>query len=66
MIRTMGFVAMAGGFLIISPGMRQGGFEAGLKMAAYLDNHSPYSYIAIAAAMAGMLILLARSAGVKH
>jgi hypothetical protein len=66
MIRMIGLVGMAGGFLVISPPMRQAGIETGLKVAAYLDGHSPYSYVVVATAMVGMTILLARSVGVRR
>jgi len=54
---------MAGGFLAISPGLRQGALQSGLQMGSYLDSHSPYSYAVVAAAIVGTMILLARSAG---
>ena len=63
MIRTVGLIAMAGGFLAISPGLRQGALQSGLQMGSYLDSHSPYSYAVVAAAIVGTMILLARSAG---
>lgn len=65
MIRMIGLIGMAGGFLVISPGMRQTGLNGGLKLAAYLDSHSPYSYIAVTLAMVGAMILLARSMKVR-
>jgi len=62
----IGLIGMAGGFLVISPGMRQTGLDGGLKLATYLDSHSPYSYILVTMAMVGAMILLARSMKVKH
>jgi len=66
MIRMIGLIGMAGGFFVISPGMRQAGLENGLKMAAYLDSHSPYSYVVVTMAMVGAMVLLARSAKVRR
>jgi hypothetical protein len=66
MIRTIGLIGLAGGFFMMSPGMRQAALQAGLQMGSYLDSHSPYSYAVVTAAMLGAMILLARSAGAKR
>ena len=57
---------MAGGFLVISPPMRQAALQAGLSTGAYLDRYSPYSYAAVTVAIMGLLILLARSVAVRR
>lgn len=66
MIRTIGLIGMAGGFLVISAPMRQAALQTGLGMAAYLDSHSPYSYVVVTAAIVGTMVLLARSVGVRQ
>jgi hypothetical protein len=66
MIRTIGIVGMAGGFLVISPALRQGALQTGLQIGTYLDSHSPYSYAVVAAAIVGTMVLLARSVGAKR
>ena len=66
MIRTIGLIGLAGGFLVISPPMRQAALQAGLSTGACLDKYSPYSYAAVTAAILGVLILLARSVAVKR
>jgi hypothetical protein len=62
MIRAIACLGMAGGFLLISPSLRQTLAEVGADSFVYLNAHSPLSYVAAAAATIGMLALLARSA----
>ncbi|MGA3097702.1 MAG: hypothetical protein ABSF25_14715 [Bryobacteraceae bacterium] len=62
----IGIFGLAGGFVVISPGIRQAGLENGLRVTAFLNSHSPYSYIGVTMAMVGAMILLARSAKVRH
>ena len=66
MIRTIGLIGMAGGFLVISPPMRDAALQAGLSMGACLEKYSPYSYVALSATILSVLILLARSVAVKR
>jgi hypothetical protein len=62
MIRGISLTGMAGGFLLISPSLRQDLADAGTQSLAYLNAHSPFSYVAAAVAAIGMLALLVRSA----
>ncbi len=62
MIRATALIAMAGGFLFISPSLRQTVAEAGLGSLAFLNDHGPYSYFAAGALALGALFFAARSA----
>jgi len=62
MIRTIGLLGMAGGFVMISPNLRVEAGDALLQSAAYLNAHSPYSYLLFAGVAVAILTLLARSA----
>ncbi|MGD0499890.1 MAG: hypothetical protein ABSC23_15785 [Bryobacteraceae bacterium] len=62
MIRTIGLLGMAGGFLFISPSIRGSVGEWGLNAQAYLTAHGPYSWAAAGGAALGAIMLLARSA----
>ncbi len=57
MVRLISLMAMAGGFLAISPHLRDtvltGYSNAGIAM----DTYSPYSYIGLGAAVLGGLVL---------
>jgi hypothetical protein len=48
---------MAGGFLVISPGMRETVTTGFAQAAAELDKYSPYSYAGVALALLGGLML---------
>jgi hypothetical protein len=48
MARILGVFGFTGGFLMISPDLRQG-LLAGIHFAdSFLQNYSPYSYLAVA------------------
>ena len=57
MLRACSLLGMTGGFLAISPGMRGSVLDAFAVAAAELDKHSPYSYIGVAFALLGGLVL---------
>jgi hypothetical protein len=59
-------MVMAGGFLAISPTLRQDAFRTALQTESFLDSHSPYSYLVAMAVVVGMAILLARSVAMKR
>ncbi len=60
MLRTVGILAFAGGFVLISAELRQMAADGALQVAAYLNAHSPYSYVGTAAGVLGVMALLAR------
>ncbi|MBZ5582052.1 MAG: hypothetical protein LAQ30_07565 [Acidobacteriia bacterium] len=60
MIRTIGIFGFAGGFVLISPALREALQQAAMQSAAYLNAHSPYSYVGVVAAALGIMALLAR------
>ncbi len=62
MIRAIGIFGFAGGFVLLSPALRDALGQAALQSTAYLNAHSPYSYIGVVAAAFGIMALLARSA----
>ena len=66
MTRAIGIIVMAGGFLAISPNLRQDAFRRALQTGSFLESHSPYSYLAVIAVGVGMAILLARSVAEKR
>ncbi|MBZ5624400.1 MAG: hypothetical protein LAQ69_37745 [Acidobacteriia bacterium] len=62
MARALSLIGMAGGFLAISPKIREclvdGYNQAGIGM----DAHSPYSYIALSVAVVGALLVFLNKA----
>ncbi len=60
MLRMTGILAFAGGFVLISPELRQMAADAALKITAYLNAHSPFSYVGTAAVVLGVMALFAR------
>ncbi len=63
MVRALGIFSMAGGFLLISPNLREGLSLGVLQGVGYLNTYSPYSYVGVGITVLGMLTLLARSLG---
>ena len=62
MLRAFSLLGMTGGFLIISPGLRETILTGFAQAAAGLDRYSPYSYIIVAIALlGGLMIAFARS-----
>ena len=47
MARALGMFGFTGGFLIISPQLRQTLIDAANSSLTFVQNHSPYSYVGI-------------------
>ena len=47
MARVLGLFGFTGGFLIISPQLRQTLLDAAGSSLAFVQSHSPYSYVGI-------------------
>jgi hypothetical protein len=62
MLRALGLFGLAGLFLTISPQLRYQLGDGVARGVAFLDAHSPYSYIATGLAFLGVVALMARSA----
>jgi hypothetical protein len=56
MLRACSLVGLAGGFLIISPGLRGTLLQGFIQAAAGLEKYSPYSYAVVALALLGGLM----------
>jgi hypothetical protein len=54
-------MGMAGGFLWLSPSLRESLGDVALQSLAFLDAHSPLSYLAVGAAALATLFMLVRS-----
>lgn len=61
MIRTLALIGMGGGFLWLSPSLRESIADGALKSLAYLEAHSPLSYLAVGVAALATLFMLVRS-----
>jgi hypothetical protein len=62
MLRAFSLLGMTGGFLVISPGLRETLLSALVQAVAGLDKYSPYSYIALALALlGGLMVAFAKS-----
>ena len=57
MLRVCSLLGLAGGFLIISPGLRETALGGLAQAAAGLEKYSPYSYAGVAIALLGGLIV---------
>lgn len=62
MARMIGIGGMAGGFLLISPPLRQSLSEAAASAYAWLNCYSPYSFMAVGVAGVAGLVCAFRSA----
>lgn len=47
MARVLGLFGFTGGFLMISPNLRQTLMDSMANSASFVEHHSPYSYIGI-------------------
>ncbi|MGO9968335.1 MAG: hypothetical protein ACLPY2_13765 [Bryobacteraceae bacterium] len=66
MIRALGFLTMGGSFLAISPQLREDLFFQAHKLTGKLNDYSPYSYIALALCLFGLITMsLYRSTGLR-
>jgi hypothetical protein len=50
-------MAMAGGFLMISPNLRLSLLGQYTQAGVTMDNYSPYSWVALGLAVAGLLLV---------
>jgi hypothetical protein len=57
MARALGIFGFTGGFLVISPALRQTLVEASSSGLAFIHNYSPYSYIGLVAVGMGAVAL---------
>jgi len=57
MLKAFSLLGMTSGFLVISPGLRGAVMNGFALAAAELDKYSPYSYVGVAFALLGGLIL---------
>jgi hypothetical protein len=62
MVRTVSLIAMSGGFLMISPKLRDSLLGGYSQAGSVMDAHSPYSYVVLGVAIIGaLLIFLSRA-----
>jgi hypothetical protein len=57
MVRVLSLMAMTGGFLAISPHLRDSLLGGYTQAGATMDQNSPYSYIALGLAVVGALMV---------
>jgi hypothetical protein len=60
MVRGISLIAMTGGFLAISPNLRNTLLGGYTKAGVTMDANSPYSYVALGLAVVGMLLVFLR------
>lgn len=58
MARALGLFGFTGGFLVVSPGLRQNLIDAVSVSSIFLQSHSPYSYIGLAVVGMGAVTLI--------
>lgn len=57
MARVLGLFGFTGGFLIISPDLRQMVLDGFGSSLSFVQNHSPFSYVGIVVAVFGLVSL---------
>ena len=57
MLRILGLFGFTGGFLVISPAMRNAILDIGAMVGNFVQDHSPYSYVAAAILVFGGITL---------
>jgi len=57
MTRILGLFGFTGGFLLISPDLRQTVLAGASSLTVFADQHSPYSYIALVLLVFGGITL---------
>ncbi len=62
MIRSIGVLVLAGGYVALSPSLRELLGQYGLRAEGFLADHSPYSWAALGCAALLAMALMARSA----
>ena len=66
MIRYLGSVGLAGGFLVFSPNIRESVGDLGVNVRTYLVAHSPYSWAAVAGGTLLAMWFLARASACNN
>ncbi len=61
MMRVLGLLGFAGGFLIISPALRQMVMDGANSAGQFASEHSPYSYVGLAILVFGGVTLSLRT-----
>ena len=57
MMRILGLFGFTGGFLVISPALRQTVLDGANSVAVFAEQHSPYSYAGVAILVFGGVTL---------
>jgi hypothetical protein len=57
MVRALGMLGLAGGFLLISPKLRFSIIDGLSEASLGLERHSPYSYVVLGVAVLGGLLI---------
>ena len=66
MVRAIGLIGMTGGFLAISPALRESVAETLSQASMTLEEHSPVSYIALGAVLfVGLLYYFSRGTAAR-
>ena len=58
MARALGLFGFTGGFLVVSPGLRQNLIDVVSVSSSFIQGHSPYSYIGLAVVGMGAVTLI--------
>jgi hypothetical protein len=66
MIRGLAMVGMGGGFLLISPALRENVGFGITAVTEFLNDYSPFSYIAATIGIVALLTLSLHNAGTKR
>ena len=66
MARALSLFGFTGGFLVISPQLRQSLVDLANSSAGFVQNHSPYSYVGIALlAFGGVTVTLVSGSSLR-
>lgn len=66
MARVLGLFGFTGGFLVISPQLRQALVDLAGSGATFVQNHSPYSYVGLAlVAFGGVTVTLVSGSNLR-
>ena len=66
MLRLLGMFGFTGGFLMISPALRQTVLEWANAVALFAQQHSPYSYAGVAILVFGAMTITLLSGQSSH
>ena len=61
MARVLGLFGFTGGFLVVSPGLRQSLIDAVSIGSSFIQSHGPYSYIGLGVVGMGAVTLILAS-----